>query len=189
MTGDVVQEGNTAGGHISGRDTNITHNQIIRSSQRLADLVARCREELEGDSDLRGFIDDLLLFTDPIDPSQRPDLKGKMERAHRGDEVPRAVRLKELFWKRLDRNQFSPAAQEIYAFLLGLIQHRFRVHVVPLIRDGADRHEINDVVEEKVVGAVFREIDENPLTINIQQIRGMLYYLTGNCHVRWDARW
>ena len=188
MPPDITQEGNRAGGHIAGgsiREEHHHHYSATTRSNRLAALVARLKAEVEADQNLREFIEDLAYYTGPVDPASRPDLATKLRKAHRDGEITQALKLKEVFWKRLDRNQFSRAAQEIYAYLLGHIHHRFKLRVVPMIQGNASKAEIDAAVTRDVIEAVWQEIDENPLTINIQQIRGMLFYLTGNCWVKW----
>lgn len=187
MTDDVSQEGNVAGENISGRDTNITNYHYSSGPKRLDALVHQFRVEVAADQQLREFIEDLAVYDVPVDPDTRPDLAQKLASGGRGDQVAEAARLKELFWKRLTRNQFSRAAQEIYAYLLGLIHHRFEAYVRPLITAGQSRAEVDAAVARHVIEPVLQEIEDNPLYINVQQLRGMLFYLTGHCYVRWDA--
>ena len=97
-----------------------------------------------------------------------------------------AMRFKELFHKMLSANQFFRSAQEIFAHLLGEMDQLYDCHVRPLIADGASNRDVDIAVQTLVLKPIQEMLDDNDLGIHMQELRGMLYYLTGNCHIRWD---
>ena len=40
---------------------------------------------------------------------------------------------------------------------------------------------------DEVVHAIIESLEDNPLILNYQELKGMLYYLTGTCHINWHA--
>ena len=41
------------------------------------------------------------------------------------------------------------------------------------------------LIAQAVLHRVRRLLGENPLRLFAEEINGMLYFLTGNCHIRW----
>ena len=38
----------------------------------------------------------------------------------------------------------------------------------------------------EIIEPTYKHLEENILDINAVEIEGMLFFLTGNCHLRWD---
>ena len=183
------QTGNIVGGSQVGRDVNITHEREPSTRRTtMHTLTQRFRNEVQGDKNFRKVIDSLQYFIDPSVREESFDLEGKLSAAKRENDISEATALKELFSKKLARHQLSPAAQEIFAWILGHIQMSFRAHVRPLIALGETPEAVDKVVFEKVIRPAIEELEDNELILNYQELRGMLYYLTGNCHIEWHAR-
>ena len=181
-----LQKGNTVLGHQAGRDVNVTHQPDKRSAMRT--LTERFREERTSDQRLREAIDSLQYYLDPSAPETSFDLERKLTAARRANSLTEATALKELFAKKLARHQLSPVAQEIFAWALGRMQILFEVRVGPMIASGETAAVIDEAVLEEVIQPTIRELEDNVLILNYQELRGMLYYLTGNCHIKWHAR-
>ena len=180
------QTGNVVGGHQAGRDVNITQRPDLRTTIRT--LTRRFRDEIQEDKTLREVIDSLRYYLDPSAPEASFDLEGKLSAAKRESSLSEATALKELFAKKLARHQLSPVAQEIFAWTLGRMQILFQVHVRPMIASGEAPDGVNEAVLDKVIQPTIAELEDNVLILNYQELRGMLYYLTGNCHIEWHAR-
>ena len=58
-------------------------------------------------------------------------------------------------------------------------------NIKPLIENGEEKPQIDSALYDNVVETVFDELDENVLLINYQELIGAVYYLTGNCHIKW----
>lgn len=182
----AAQKGNIVGGNQAGRDVNITHGHEPRTTMRT--LTRRLREETQEDRLLSEVIDSLKYFLDPSVPEATFDLERKLSVAKREHDLSEATALKELFAKKLARHQLSPVAQEIFAWILGHIQMSFQAHVRPMIASGESPEMIEKAVVEKVIRPAIIELEDNELILNYQELRGMLYYLTGNCHIEWHTR-
>jgi len=182
----VTQAGNIVAGSQAGRDVNITLGTDPRTTMRT--LTRRFREEVQQDEAFRAVIDSLQYFLDPSAPDTSFDLETKLSAAKRENDLSEATALKELFAKKLARHQLSPAAQQIFAWALGHLQISFQVHVRPMIISGEAPAAIDKVVFDKVIRPTIAELEDNVLILNYQELRGMLYYLTGNCHIEWHRR-
>lgn len=180
-----TQAGNVAGGHIAGRDVNITAVFIPPESRSsLSRLLSRFRQELDSKPQIAQVVDTLKHYMVPVDA--RPvGVEEKLTLAGRQADVRKAELQKELFNKRLTRHQFSIAAQDIFAFLLGLIETVFLAKIKPLLSAGAPKHEVDAVIASELVAPIMSLLEDNPIELTYQEVWGMLYYLTGNCHIQW----
>ena len=78
------------------------------------------------------------------------------------------------------------SAQKIYAYLLGEVWNRFNLLVVPGIKEGGSKLEVDELIQDKVIGPVLDLIPENVFDLYPPHITGMLFFLTGTCHVKWE---
>ncbi len=107
------------------------------------------------------------------------------------NEIIKASRRKEKYAKRLEKNLFFESAQWIDSQLFAKIMIDFETYVeIPLINTGANKDVILKTVVEKVVNPVLELINvegENDEVLNYttEDIFGMVYYLTGKCHINW----
>jgi hypothetical protein len=179
------QQGNTAGGHLAGRDINI-HSPPAPESV-LARLFRRLKDEAAEDKILREYISELEIFTRLVEDEEVVGLDKKLKAASREDQIQMASAMKEMVFAALRVNIFSPTFQQIYATLMGKVFEEFETWVRPAIRAGAGRQEIDELVSVKVVKPIMLEVEScgEYAGIATQTVRGMIYFLTGNCHIRW----
>ena len=105
-------------------------------------------------------------------------------------EIIEAARRKEKFAKRLEINRFFESAQWIDSQLFAIIKMKFEAHVDPLICNGSTKEEILKAVVQNVIEPVLEVINiegenDEVLNYNAEDIFGMIYYLTGQCHLNW----
>jgi len=113
-------------------------------------------------------------------------LEKKLEEGGKTSEYEWAADVKEKFTKHLARHEFSENAQKIYACLLGQIYCSFHLLVKPNLGKKTDG-EISRLIKDEVIDPVQNMVGENVLELYATEINGMLYYLTGNCHIKWNA--
>jgi hypothetical protein len=106
------------------------------------------------------------------------------------NDVISAIRRKEKYAKRLQLNRFFESAQWIDSQLFAKIKMDFEAFILPLIDNGSSKSEILKEVVIKVVQPVLDLInlegeDDEVLNYNADDIFGMVYYLTGQCHLNW----
>ncbi|MDA7416659.1 hypothetical protein PGB34_09810 [Xenophilus arseniciresistens] len=177
------QEGNVAGGHIAGRDVNITthtapHNYIDQLYESLKHEV--------NNSTPQEFIEQLQHFMASPPSQLSRSLADKLSDTNRQDIVETAELAKERAAKKIMRFQTSSAAQEIFAHILGELHTKYVQHVRPLIEAEATRLEIDAAFEEKVVAPVAQSMRPSTLGLSADVVHAFLFFLAGSCHVRWD---
>lgn len=183
---DVKQTDNEVGGDMAGRDINKTVNVLPpRNPSRLKALQIQFEEDCKNKPELKQFIEAIQHFLATVDDTEIIGLSEKLTKGGRLDEVKVAESCKESFYKLLTKNQFSPAAQQIYTILLGGIYNSFMAYVAPLIEKKEEKATINSTLYEKVLLPLQEQINDEGLHVNPHELRGMLYFLTGNCHIRW----
>lgn len=179
----VSQWFNRTGGDSVGRDkiTKIYN----RSHSQIAVLNEKYLEECDSKTEVYEFIKALLHYT-TRDTKSLHGLEEKLLSAERDDDfIEFAKEHKELFAKRLLKRDLSLAAQRIFAYLLGKTKASFVYNVIPIIKSGANREKIDSAIYSNVLEPIFNELEDNVLDLTMDEIVGMLFYLTGNCHINW----
>lgn len=181
----IVQEGNFVGRDMAGRDI-VHHNYYPSPQTPMSQLIAKYAQEATHDPALRETMEQLQNYTLPRSASI--GLEGKLKLATwPEDEIEWATRWKETFAKRIREITFSPAAQEIVVYVLSKIYNTFKTRVRPTInRETMTWEQIQTLTIEEVIQPTFKELETNPLGICLDELSGALYFLTGNCHLRWD---
>lgn len=189
----VVQSDNSAGGHIAGGDVStlsvgdVYVQAPTRPESSLNRLYRKLRDEAADDQELTDYIAQLQIFTRSVQDETVVGLDGKFAAASRDDQLDMAMAMKEMVYAELRTNMFSRTFQTIYATLMGKIYEEFQTWVQPAIAKGASREEIDQLVNLHVVKPVVSELEacsdyDGAAT---STVRGMIYFLTGNCHLVW----
>jgi hypothetical protein len=177
----ITQTSNRAGGSIVGRD------QIVVEGPRspMSHLLERFRQEAQRDPDFKETIEQLKHYLEKNPSSVVLGVTEKLTRAGRKDDIADALVKKERFAKILHAHMFSPVAQEIFACILGKLEIAFATKIKPLIRAGRSRIEIDAVLYDDVITPCYEGLESNDLKVYYPELVGMLYFLTGNCHIDW----
>ncbi len=95
--------------------------------------------------------------------------------------------MKELFAKKLLEHQLYESAQAADAYLLGEVCTRFNSHIYPLIIKKAADELVAQMIESQVIEPVMHLLSEDDCLAHCrEEVYGMVYFLTGNCHINWD---
>lgn len=177
---------------------NQIHNQLnIGANQapiylikqtRFAKRFEKLNKEVANDERYEGVMESLKYYLTSRDGIDMPTKL--QDGGFKESEIIEATRKKEKFAKRLELNQFFESAQWIDSQLFGKIKMDFEAFVLPLINGGATKDEILKEVVIKVVQPVLDLINiegeyDTVLNYNADDIFGMVYYLTGQCHLNW----
>lgn len=108
------------------------------------------------------------------------------------DSIQEATRLKELYRKRAQMYRNYPSAQQINLDLLSSIKNSFYAYIFPLIEDGTPLRTVMQQIRERIVVPTKELLNKNgmyddKLRYNEDHIYGMIYYLTGMCHLNWTV--
>jgi hypothetical protein len=181
----TTQSDISAGGDIAGG--NITKNVIEAPRTPMSHLLQRLRNEVRADSDFKQTIQHLQHFLDQSQTAKILGVEEKLKRAGRQDEIEEALLGKERFAKRLQAHMFSPVAQEIFACILGKLEVSFKTKIKPLVLAGKSRIDIDSILLDNVINPCFDGLETNDLQLYLPDLRDMLYFLTGNCHINWHC--
>ena len=181
------QTDNVVGGDIAGGNIHkSTHIHGVNPNRTLRELAQRLSLESAEDEQLGEFIEALKPLTERLSVTPLRGLEKKLQDANRTDLIPAAVIAKEAFSKKLNKNLFSQQVQEFFVHVLSRIYLFFVHRVRPLLNSDADRSEIDTLIHDELVVEIYNEIGACELDITPLDLFGMLYFLTGNCHIDWD---
>jgi hypothetical protein len=172
----------TAGGDIYDIENQIT---ISIPSNSLKKAIEAIVIEHKNDLEYIDFIEDLIVYTQNRE-SEPIGLEQKLIDGNRNDLISDALFLKERFAKKIAKNQLSISIQKIYVEILGVINTIFRNKIKPLINEKSDDSLIDHAIHTEIIEYIYSQISDNSfIQLNMDDIHGMLYYLTGKCHIRW----
>lgn len=189
----VTQTGNKARGHIGGRDVYDVRGDFnnfeapVQQESRLSLLYRKLKAEAQEDSNLSEYIKQLEIYTRVVENEEIIGLDGKLSAASRIDQIEMAMVMKERIYAQLRENLFSKTFQTIYAIVMGKIWEEFISYVRPAILRGASREEVDALINNHVIKPIAAELDNCADYDGVANadVRGMLYFLTGNCHILW----
>jgi hypothetical protein len=115
-------------------------------------------------------------------------LEKKLELGARPDLFRRASFLKNKFARRVAKNQMSLTEQHVYIQILSAINTIWYQRIHPMIVSGATTHEIDQLILEELIKPIHQAIVRFDHTITTEIVSGMLYFLTGKCHLIWEAK-
>lgn len=183
LSNNSTSAGDIAGGYIDKSVNTVVINSVNTSSP-LRKKIEQLRSDCLHDPNLFTCIRQLTHYLNPVNPDEQRDLKTKLIDANRADEVHEAEELKEAFAKILVRDNLSEQAQDAYVHILSKIKTHYECKVKSLIKANAPITEIEKSVLE-IIETIYADLVGTALEYDHRQIKGMLYFLTGNCHIDW----
>jgi hypothetical protein len=178
-----ISRNQVSNGDIIGRDKFVFNSSVAAGRDYLESLYAKFGGEQ--DPEIEGMIDELQHYTVKLEKDYR-NLEQKLAAGDRIDHLDYAEEVKERFAKKLLANENSEVAQSIMASLLARVRCLFQNHIKPLIKKGIAEIAINEAIDQHVIQVLTAELGSNLFKIFADEIYGMVYYLTGNCHIEWD---
>lgn len=162
--------------------TKKVYNTQPNALSRLYEIL---RDSQQASTHKSNITDQLQHFTKSASFDDR-GLEKKLTEGGRTDMIVEA-----LFWKQraamlISRWQTSPVTHDIMTHILASIYTEFVQHIKPAIQAGRARTEVDALISEKVLTPINAMLGENDLDITRSDVLGLLYFLGGNCHVRWD---
>ncbi len=185
----ITQEHIEAGGDVvagNKYDHSVNLNNVLNpATDYMLELVKKFKDEALTNNKFNDIVDNLNHYSTNLDEDTVYDLEYKLKAGKRDSEYKRAALLKERIAKKIKLNENSEAAQEIYAYLLSQVCSDFNMHVYPLIKTSSII-QINLLLDERVVKPAQAILGENVLRLLKEDVNGMIYFLTGNCHIKWE---
>ena len=183
MSDSFVRNDSTVGTQANVKE-NYGYISIGNSRSRLSATFERLEQEILNNT-TQEVIDELLMYTTKLDGT-----KGLEEKLQDGGFknlfIQKAILQKEMYAKRATKYECYPAAQKMFA----RIKNEFDIKIYPMISKGADVSSIMQEVHKQIVSPILQMIETNgandqSLYFNMDHIYGMIYYLTGMCHLNW----
>jgi len=179
------KSGNNSEQYLAGG--NITVNRNEKSKTKLSVLFEKLNSEFNEDNQITHIIEDLESYTTDTDVI---GLEEKIKNGGREKYLIRLSWLKQEYRKKLERYRNYPSAQKIHTLILAEVLFKFSNHIEPLLEKNPTEEEIRNAVAEHIVEPVYKIIDEEGcddiMGLNKIDVHGMVYYLTGKCHIKWD---
>jgi hypothetical protein len=193
MNSTVTQQDITSNGDVIARDKKIGQqifaNQVFiepeKNVARLRRLLEKFRTEYEEDIQFRNEIDELTYYTAQQDSDGVIGLENKLKAGGREDIVNEAIQKKEIFARKLNNLRYYKSAQQIFVYLLGKIETVFKAVVRPMILSNAPWELVDQTILAQIYEPLLTELDGDEQLTNYLLMEGMLYYLTGTCHLKW----
>lgn len=134
-------------------------------------------------------LEELKEYTTKLDGTK--DVEEKLtDGGFRPSRIEEAKRMKEMYAKKAMQYDCYPSAQKIILYLFAQIKHEFNTSIFPLIEDGESLRTVMEQLRTKIVRPIMQSLDANGahdryLNFTDDHIYGMIYYLTGMCHLNW----
>ena len=178
-------------GSVVGVNKGIIDNHFYPSEiekPHIYKLIQRLKQQIENDHKIQQISEELNNYFINLDEETPADLEMKLKLANKENEYKNAIRLKEEFCKIITKFSSYEAANEYFTLLLSMIVANFQHLIYPCIRKGADEEEIMAKFHEHIIVKTFDEVQkaDNLCKLNYDQIRGMVYFLIGNCYLWLD---
>lgn len=175
--------------NTAGRDlvigTNVNFNEVKSKSNALANLLSRSKELCANDAEYRYMLDQLQEYLTPRPGRKIVGLEEKLREGDRLDLLEDALYLENKFSRRVSKNQFSTTEEVIYCHCLSKINSSFAHHIKPLFKNTVNTAIIDRVIFDRIVEPLYEEVSEVSTAVSFELIRGMIFFLTGKCHIRW----
>jgi hypothetical protein len=171
-----------AGRDVIGRDS-IVNNNLPQPTQ-LTLLSACYKAEVDNKITTLNVIDELRHYSSL--KSEIRDLKQKLDEAGFSYLIDEAEELKELVAKLIIKNQHYKSAQKIITYLLADVESTFNSKIKPKLDANVTEADIKTLFRICLEQEVQSQLGENVLEIFNRQINGMVFFLTGNCHLEWE---
>ena len=173
VSGDVVQ-GNK----------NINQAPLLPLEKAIHSIL----DNVDENPELEDIIEELAEYI-----TSRPDrevigVEQKLINGGRRDLLHNAVHLKNKFERIIAKKQMSPVDQKIYVHVLAIISSTFDNKIRPLILAKKLKPEIDRAIHEEIINPVYQSIVGFNQQITADHVAGMLYFLTGKCHLVWSEK-
>ncbi|HIE8962564.1 TPA: ABC-three component system protein [Klebsiella pneumoniae] len=162
-------------------------NNFISLSS-LESAIDQVKKSCLGHDELISIMEDLADYLNDYPGREVIGLENKLIRGSRHDLIERATILKNRFARRVAKDQMSLVEQTVYIQILSAISTNWHQYVYPAIICGCNNMEVDRLVMEEIISPVHRAIIRFDNTITTELVSGMLYFLTGLCHIKWEAK-
>lgn len=165
-----------------------THNgnNYFGDSSALEKVIQTIISASKKNHELVDVIEDLTEYITSHPYREIIGLEKKLENAGRKDLIGNAILFKNKFSRRVAKAQMSLTEQKVYVQILSHIHISFNQYVRPKILENSPSSEIDALVFQHIIEPAHKAIIDFDNAITKEVVLGMLYFLTGKCHLVWD---
>lgn len=153
---------------------------------KIEQLILASKALAENSPEYADLIEDLNSYHKPRPGRPIIGLKKKLTNAKMDTLVEDATYLKGRAFRKIARYQLQSYKLALNNYIYGKINEIFNSEIRPLIKSGASPEQVNQYISTMIIKPLSDEVCPADPTINDDTIRGMLYILTGNCHLTWS---
>ena len=167
---------------------NLDGDVFFSGRSRLAQKFKQLKEDVANQAYFAGFLNDFKHYNTTLDGVGMP--KKLTDAGFSDRDIANATARKHQYAKKLEEFRLYKTAQAIDLELFAIICNNFETYVEPLIDADAGISKIKECIREKIVGPIYEMLntdgqDDTLLDYNMNHIYGMIYFLTGKCHLNW----
>ena len=151
----------------------------------LEKAIKAIQETIKDNPEFEGIIEELAEYITDRPGREIVGVEKKLENGGRQDLVEDAIYLKNKFERFIAKKQLSLTEQTVYAHVLAAMDSAFNQLVRPLIQESRPASEIDEAVHKHIIEPIYASVVGFNPSVNISLVRGMLYFLTGKCHLLW----
>lgn len=168
-------------GPFAGRD--MINQNILPKPTQMDLLVDVYKSEVENGTEVESLIDELMHYN--TQKYEIRNLETKLTEVNLEELVKEAEELKQLISMLILKNQNYRSAQKIITLLLDEVATIFNSKIKPCINCDTTKLVAEQLISQHLESGIKEHLGQNVLDIYNRQIKGMLYFLTGNCHLEW----
>jgi hypothetical protein len=182
MSNRATFKNSTVAGDVVQGDKNVLQAPLLPLEKAIQSII----DSTEDNHELEEIIEELAEYI-----TDRPDreiigVEQKLINGGRGDLLKDAVYLKNKFERTIAKEQMSLVTQRVYAHVLAMIGSSFNHNVRPLILENKSKSEVDQAIHKEIIEPVYQSIVGFNQQITTDLVVGMLYFLTGKCHLIWS---
>jgi hypothetical protein len=174
-------------GDFTGRDKTVFDFSTKQAQTAyLKDLYEKFEKGKQENPEFREICEELNYYITQNGEEKIIGLENKLVAGNRQGLVRYATEVKEKFHKKLMKvSQYSLVAQDINVYILAKVRTAFVMEVYSLILEGKPQDTVNMLIRERIINPVMAELGINVFKYTEDDIMGMIFFLTGNCHIKW----
>lgn len=153
----------------------------------LETAIEQIKKACRDNNGLIDILNDLAEFIQADTSREIIGLEEKLNRGSRQDLFRRATELKSRFARQVAKSQMLLTEQHIYIQILSAIKTTWYQKIHPRIIAGASKPEIDQLIQDELISPIHKAIVRYDFSITSESVCGMLYFLTGLCHIYWDS--
>ncbi|QHS14663.1 ABC-three component system protein [Shewanella sp. Arc9-LZ] len=161
-------------------------DNVFTSLSSLEQAVEQIKRTLGSNNGAIEIIENLADYITDYPNREIIGLENKLINGDRQDLSDRALLLKNRFERKLAKNQMALAEQHIYVQILSTISSIWHSKIKPLIDVGASKNTVDKAIFDDLIEPVHKAVVRYDTLATSELVSGMLYFLTGKCHLVWE---